>query len=55
MESVEEVWYDEIIIDHLVTNVEDVVEMGYHELAVKSNDELLRRHTIIHTIHDLCL
>jgi len=55
MENVSEVWYDEIIIDHLIPNVEDVVEMWYHEVAVKSNDDLLRRHMIIHIIHDLCL
>ena len=55
MENVAEVWYDEIIIDCLVTKLEDVVEMWYHEVVVKSNDDLLRRHTIIHIIHYLCL
>ena len=55
MENVAEVWYDEIIIDHLVLSVEDVAEMWYHEVVVKSNDDLLRRHMIIHIIHYLCL
>lgn len=55
MENVAEVWYDEIIINRLVSNVEDVAKMWYHEVAVKSNEDLLRRHMVIHIIHDLCL
>ena len=41
MENVAEVWHEEIIIDNLGLNVEDVTEMWYHEVAVKSNDDLL--------------
>jgi len=54
MESVVEMWYDEIIMDCLVSCMEDVAEMWYNEVVVKSNDDLLRRHTITHIIHDLC-
>ena len=55
MESIAEMWCDEVIMDRLESSVEDVAEMWYHEVAVKSNDDLLRRHMIIHIIHELCL
>jgi len=45
--------YDEVIMDRLVLSMEDVAEMWYNEVVVKSNDDLLRIHTIIHIIHDL--
>ena len=54
MVSVVEMWYDEVIMDHLVPSMEDVAEMWYDEVAVKSNDDLLRRPMIIHIIYDLC-
>jgi len=54
MESVAEMWYDEVIMDYLVSSMEDVVDMWYNEVAIKSNDDSLRRHTIIHIIHALC-
>ncbi len=55
MDRVTEMWYDEVIMDRLVSSMEDVVEMWYHEVEVKSNDDLLRRHMIIHIIHNFCL
>ena len=54
MESVAEMWYDEVIMGCLVQSMEDVAEIWYDEVEVKSNDDSLRRHTIIHTIHALC-
>lgn len=54
MESIVEMWYDEVIMDRLVLSMEDVAEMWYDEVVVKSNDDSLRRHTIIHIIHALC-